>query len=251
MSKTRTSLIISDPHFPIVDRRAYNLMLEVACAVPKIYEVVLLGDFADCYGVSAWGKDPAIEFKLIDEVNSVNEGLDELDLLFPKAKKVYLYGNHEKRLERFIEKKAPELFGITNIASLFKLVERKYKIVPYGPMQLYSVGGGDLKARHSPIGGYLHAAHNTIVKAGCSMIMGCGHRILESQAVTIAGEIHRGIMTGWLGDGTHSVMQYTKGHQQWSKGFSITETLPDGNFFNQLVHIIDNKCLYNGKIYKG
>jgi len=245
------ALIIPDCHIPAHDERAYNLMLNVAADLPRIDEVVILGDFADFYSVSAWDKSPAIGTHLIDEVNAVNEKLDELEELFGDANLVFLQGNHEFRLDRYISSKAPELFGQVTVEQLFRLKERGWKYVPFGPHQLYKIANSKLYCRHAPIGGNMHAAHNSVVKAGCSLIMGDNHRIQESQVVTINGENHRGITTGWLGDSTHLAMQYVKNHHQWAHGFSIATIMPDGTFFNSLIHIVDYKCYFNGAVYEG
>lgn len=245
------ALIIPDPHFPFVKRSAYELMLQVAQDLPRLDEIIILGDFLDFYGVSSWAKDPAIGTKLLDEIEIGNQELDRLDKLFPEVNKVFLEGNHCNRLKRFINSKAPELFGTVEVSELLKLEERGYKFIPFGPTQLHKVLDSKLYARHAPIGGATHAAHNSVVKAGCSLIMGDGHRIQESQVVTINGEVHRGIMTGWLGDETHPVFSYVKGHHQWCHGFSIVTVLENGDFFNQTVPIINDKCQYGGYVYYG
>jgi hypothetical protein len=243
--------ITGNCHIPAHDERAYNLMLDVASDLPRIDEVVVLGDYADFYGVSSWDKSPEVGTKLIDEVNEVNEKLDELDTMFKDAKRVFLEGNHENRLTRYISARAPELFKFVNTESLFRLKERGWHYVPYGPKQLHRICNSKLYCRHAPIGGNMHAAHNSVVKAGCSLIMGDNHRIQESQVVTINGDNHRGITTGWLGDPNNPVMGYVKNHHQWAHGFSVVTIMPDGTFFNSLIHIVDYKCYFNGTVYEG
>jgi len=249
--KTKTALIIPDVHFPYADERAYDLMLKVAMD-QKIDEIVLLGDFADFYAVNSHGKDAAIDGTLKEEVDEVNARLDELDFLFPKANKVFLEGNHEFRLQRFINKQAPDLHGLISVPALFELDTRdKWRWVPYTPDQGYKVLGGKLIARHEPVGGGIHCAHGSVVKAGCSVIFGHHHKIQESQVVMMNGQNHRGITCGWLGNKNSPVMQYVKNHHQWALGFNLVTTLEDGTFFAQNIHIIDYKCQYGGKVYKG
>lgn len=247
----KQALIIPDCHFPVADIRAYDLMLSVAQDLPALEEIVFLGDFADFYGVSRFAKDPSVKFDLLEEVNVVNDRLDEIDTLFPDTTKVFITGNHEDRLARFIAQKAPELFGHITVESLFKFSERKYKYIPYGPAQLYRVLGSKLIARHESIGGATHAAHSTVTKAGCSIIFGHHHKIQEAQIVTMDGENHRGICTGWLGDKNSAIMNYVHGHHQWALGFSVVNVLEDGTFFNHIIHIVDYKCSFNGNIYYG
>lgn len=235
---TKRSLIIPDPHIPFEDKRAYDLMLSIGVDA-GIDEVVILGDFADFYGVSQWDKNPGIKCPLEDERILVCKRLKELKNLFPNAKRVYLGGNHEHRFARYIQKKAPELFGVVNIEEILALNLYEFDYLPYSPYQKYNVLGSPLIARHDPMTGGLHCAHGTVVKAGCSVIFGHTHRIQQSQVVALNGEIHRGISTGWLGDKTHEVMGYVKTHHQWSLGFSIVTVLKNGAWLNSLIHIVE------------
>ena len=251
----KRALVIPDCHIPFECKRSYQLMLDVAASV-KIDEVVLLGDYADFYDISAHPKDPDITAKLIDEVDSVIHRLMELRLLFPTQKIVYLEGNHEYRLGRYIRDRAKEFFGIITVETMLSLEKFKIEFVPYSPVQKYRILGSKLHARHEPIGGGVHCANQTVVKASASVIFGHTHRIQESQIVSIDGENFRGISCGWLGDETHKAFEYVKNHHQWAKGFSITSVLPSGIWFNNLCHIIEcpdgkYRTVYNGQIFEG
>jgi predicted phosphodiesterase len=246
---TKKALIIPDCHIPYEDQRAYELMLAVAKDVDPD-EIVILGDYADFYAINSHGKDAAMNGVLQDEVYYVIERLKEIKRLFPNAKKVYIEGNHEYRLARYINSKCPDLYGVVDTQSILELNLLGYQFVPYGPNQKYQVLDSKLIARHEPLAGGKHVAQNTVEKAMHSVIFGHTHRIQEAQIVTIHGENYRGISSGWLGDTTHSVMQYVKGHHQWAHGFSIVNVLDDGTWFNSLIHIVNYKCYYNGYVYE-
>lgn len=245
-------LVIPDCHIPYENKKSYELMLAVAKDIDPD-GVYILGDYADFYSINAHGKAPHINIKLKDEIYEVHQRLKELSDLFPKAKKVFIEGNHEFRLARYIANKCPDLFDLLTIPELFKLGEYGFDFVPYGPNQQVRVLNSHLFARHEPISGGVHVAHGSVVKAGKSVIFGHTHRIQESQVVSIDGDNYRGISSGWLGDKNHEdgVFNYVKNHHQWAQGFSIVTVLPDGTWFNQLVHIIDNKCVVDGFLYEG
>lgn len=243
----KNALIIPDCHVPFEDKEAYSLMLYVAEDVQPD-EIVILGDYADFYDVNSHGKSPEIEWRLTEEIQAVRERLKEIEDLFPNANRTFIQGNHEYRLERFINNKAPELYGTIDTPRLLDLHHWNY--VPYGPKQFHRVAGSKLLARHEPLGNGVHVAHNTVVKAGCSVIFGHTHRIQESQVVMANGDTHRGISAGWLGDENSVVFNYVKSHHQWSLGFSVATILDNGNFFNQSVHIIDGMCHYGGHLYE-
>lgn len=245
----KTALVIPDCHIPYHDARAYQLMIDVAMDLNPD-EIVILGDYADFYAINSHGKDPDLQHVLQDEIFEVIEKLKELNRLFPKAKKVFIEGNHEYRLGRYIKNKCPDLYGVVDVPNILLLPTMGYEFVPYTPNQAYKVLGGDLIARHEPLAGGKHVAQNTAEKAMASVIFGHTHRIQEAQTVTIDGQNLKGISSGWLGDQSHSVMQYVRGHHQWALGFSIIRKLEDGTWFNDLVHIKDYKCIIDGHLWE-
>jgi UDP-2,3-diacylglucosamine pyrophosphatase LpxH len=245
----RKALIIPDCHIPYEHKPSYDLMLEIATDQDRIDEIVILGDYADFYDISSHPKDPNVGSKLIDEVDAVIARLWELRALFPKAKITYIEGNHEYRLGRYIRDNCKEFFGLISVEMLLNLPAMKINLIPYGPNQKHAVLNSKLMARHEPIGGGTHCAFQTVSKAMESVIFGHTHRIQEYQIVSMDGEMYRGISCGWLGDETNPVMSYVKNHHQWARGFSILNVLPDGTWFNNLIHIIKGKALYNGKLY--
>jgi predicted phosphodiesterase len=246
----KKALIIPDCHIPYEDKRAYELMLAVAQDIDPD-EIVILGDFADFYAINSHGKSADKGGDLLqDEVFEVILRLKELNRLFPKAKKVYIEGNHEYRLSRYVDARCPDLYGVVGIQSILELKQLGYEYIPYGPNQKYPILGSKLMARHEPLAGGKHVAQNTVEKAMHSVIFGHTHRIQEAQVVTMQGDNYRGISSGWLGDSSSPIFGYVKGHHQWAHAFSVLNVLGDGTWFNSLVHIINYKCHYDGHIYE-
>jgi hypothetical protein len=248
-------LLIPDCHRPFHDKRAYALMIKVARYLYSkgvLVEIVILGDYADIYNLTGHGKDAAVVTSLIDEITDVNKALDELDENFPKAKKIYIQGNHEYRFERYINAKCPELFGVTQFDYLIKMQDRpNWKYIHYGPHQKHSVGGSKLKARHEPLAS---SAKATASKALCSLVYGHIHRIEESHIVGLDGTNHVCFSVGWLGDKSlDKIYGYVKSHQQWQLGFGLAHVDQDTKYFyHEKIHILDNyTCVVDGKLFKG
>lgn len=247
---SRRSLIIPDCHIPFENKKSYELMLEVGLSVDPV-EIVILGDYADFFDVTTHSKELDIQAKLIDEVDAVMKRLRELRTLFKKSKIIYIEGNHEYRLGRYIRDRAKELFGLVSVPYLLNLSAYEIDFVPYGPNQKYHVLGlNSLIARHEPIAGGTNVAYNTVVKAMKSVIFGHVHRIQEAQVVAINGDNYRGITPGWLGDVESPAFEYVKNHHQWAHGFSVVTQVGQKTWFNQTAHIIDRKCQMDGKIFK-
>lgn len=156
-------LFIPDSHIPYHNKKAFKLLLKAAKSFkPDI--VVILGDFCDFYSVSRFSKDPKRKLNLKWEIEEVNKELNNLDSL-GATKKIFISGNHEFRLERFIFDKAPELDGLFNIESCFKLKERGWVYVPYrrdiklGKVYLtHDVNHTGRMAGHKVIDTYMHSA---------------------------------------------------------------------------------------------
>lgn len=215
-----------------------------------VNEVTLLGDYADMYNVSSHAKDPRLFQLLTDEIEDVLNGLDELDQAFPRARKTYIEGNHEFRLERYLIDKAPALFGVTDLEHLFKLNSRpNWRFVPYTPHQRHMILGSKLAARHEPLA---NSAQLTSKKALCNLVFGHVHRIEESHIVGLDGTNHVSFSVGWLGNKAHRAFSYVKNYWQWQLGFGIVHVDPKTkNFYHQKIHILeDYSCVANGKRYK-
>jgi len=246
-------LVIPDCHRPWHHFKAYNLMLEVAAFIRPDH-VLLLGDYCDVYNLSAHGpRDPSIITDLVKEIESVNQGLDEIDKLFPNAKKKYIEGNHEFRTGRYIQNRAPELFGLVNWEDLIKINQRpNWTWIPWTSTQLTHVGPkkSKLQARHRPLGSSMKASAQ---KALCSMVYGDNHRIEEAHFTGIRGDEHVCFSVGWLGDKRRNqIFGFVGGMHQWQLGFGIVHVDPrTGHFYHQKIHILENlTCFVQGKRFK-
>jgi UDP-2,3-diacylglucosamine pyrophosphatase LpxH len=249
----KCALIIPDSHIPFHNRKAVSLMLEAAKNI-NVSEIVILGDLADFYCVSSHPKDPRVPSLLTEEIKEVNLFLDLLDKEFPGSQKIYLSGNHEFRLERYLIDKAPALFGTTSTEYLLNLNKRiRWKFITYGPNQIHYVLGSYLGARHEPIG---TSAKLTASKALCNLVFGHTHRIEESHIVALDGTNHVCFSVGWLGDKRFDqVFNYVKGHHQWQLGFGIVYVDDKSRlFYHKKIHILENSgklsCVVNGKVFK-
>lgn len=248
-------LVIPDCHIRAEHKRAYELMLKAAKTLnggkgPAF--VVILGDYGDFISVTGHARRAFEERFLYRETNAINARLDQIDKLWPRAHKTFIEGNHEWRLARYLDAKAPELSHSIDLPTLLKLDRRKnWAFAPYSPTQLVRVAGSKLWARHEPLAGGVLPAHGTVIKAGCSIIYGHVHTAQASQVVMANGDTHIGISVGWLGNDKNPAFAYVKGHHQWSLGFGVVTVLDSGDFFVETARIINNKTLVNGRVIRG
>lgn len=201
----------------------------------------------DFYSVSSHSKDPRRKERLEDEVASGHTGLSELDELGAKNK-IFVAGNHEDRLRRYLQDKAPELFGLVDIPQLFHLKARGWTYIPYkghgklGKLHLtHDVGNSGRNATFAALDTYQH-----------SVITGHSHRlqyIVEGNAV---GEFKLSAQFGWLGDITKvDYMHSAKANKNWALGFGIGYLDPaTGLAYLQPVPLVKYTCVVEGKLYR-
>lgn len=225
-------------------------MLEIA-AFYDIDLIYIKGDYGDFYNLHQHGpKDPRVATTLVNEIEAIKFSLDELDALFPDAKKHFIQGNHEWRLERYIQNKAPELFGFVTCQQLLGLEGRpNWVFHRYWPDQKVQVLDTNLYLRHTPIAG---SASAVLKKGLVSQSWGHTHRIEEAK---IRGLVHEIVAwsDGWLGDKRKDeVFGYVQGHFSWQMGFSIIEIDPSTMEFDYEICKIndDFRTIFRGKKFK-
>jgi hypothetical protein len=116
--KTRTSYklkpglwaVFSDVHIPFHEPKPIEAAVRYAQA-EKVNGIFFNGDIQDCAAVSYWPTGRKRDFD--KEIELFIDFLDFIDNEFPDAMKVYKPGNHEYRLPRYYQAKAPELIGMT------------------------------------------------------------------------------------------------------------------------------------------
>lgn len=242
----RRLLICPDTHVPYQDKRAWKLFLKAGAAFKP--DVLLhIGDLADCYSVSAHSKSPNRDRRLKWEMEEVNKALDQLDALGADTKH-FIAGNHESRLERFIEEKAPELFGLVNIPALFKLAERRWTYTPYkkhlrlGKLYFtHDVGACGRYAVHRALDFYRHG-----------VVTGHIHRIGYVVEGNLAGEQQVSANFGWLGDNKAiDYAQQGKVERDSALGFGIGyhDTSTDYVYLCP-VPIVHSSCVVEGKLFR-
>jgi predicted phosphodiesterase len=248
-SDLRSILIVPDTHRPYHDKKGWELLLKVGKTFQP-HHLICIGDFADFYSVSAHSKDPLRTSLLHEELENVAQGFDELDAL-GATEKIFIAGNHEDRLTRYLQDKAPELFPLINIPEVFALRKRGWAYVPYksdtkiGKLYLtHDVGYSGRNAAFRALDTYQH-----------SNITGHTHRlqyVVEGNAV---GEFKLSAQFGWLGDSKKiDYMHRAKVNKDWALGFGFGYLHPkSGIAYLTPVPIIPVKskytCVVNGQLF--
>lgn len=237
---------LPDPHRPFHHRKAWSLFME-AMTEWKPDILVSLGDLADCYSISTFGKTPSREASFDSEVESVNEGLDELDSLGVQ-RRIFIEGNHEDRLRRYLQEKAPELFSFIDTPKLYRLKERGWEFVPYKS----SIQIGKLWVTHDigSVGRYaVFRAADTFQHP---VVVSHTHRLCYIVEGNATGEHFPAASFGWMGDvDLVDYMHKVKAKRDWTLGFGTGYMGNDGSVHLQAHPIVNGKSVVvEGKEYR-
>ena len=236
-----------DFQFPFEDPEVYSSFLTFLAA-ERPDRIVLTGDILDLTAVSSYDKDPRLGMPVQEELAHTHRRLAEIRASAgPEAQILFLYGNHEARLSKWLAKKAPDLVGLTDadgreILSLANLLRLEALEIQPCLDEGVSYGGPEHLRSYYQIAPDLIATHGTysrstgggasimpIVKAaGVSVVGGHDH----SQGVafeTIGGfagldaKRTAAISTGMMCRRTE--LGYLAQHQvsRWSAGFAVIE----------------------------
>lgn len=241
-SDVKKVLFKPDTHRPFHDKKAWDIFIKAGELIkPDI--LVDLGDAADFYSVSSHRKDPRRVTLLKDEIDNVKEGFDELDSLGAEEK-IFIGGNHEDRLIRFLQDKAPALFGLMDIPDLFELQERGWSYTPYKEYTTL----GKIYATHDIGTATRYTAYKALEVFEGNVVHGHTHRfgyVVEGNA---KGEKHVSANLGWLGDVEQvDYMNKAKALKYWTLGFGYGYLYPDGNMHIVPVPIVDYRVNVEGK----
>ncbi len=230
-------LVLSDIHAPYHDRTT----IELAASEAKrrgVVGVILNGDTLDSHEISDHDKDPTAP-RYVEEVETGKKLLAWIRDQFPKTRLILKEGNHEERLNRYVIRRAPALFGLEGIdlpALLhFKDVGAEWvtdrRVIALGKLCLvhgheYRGGGGVMPARWL----YLRAKYVSM----------CGHfhRSSEHGERNIRGTEER----SWsLGCACYLYPRYMP-LNSWNHGFALVELSKDGMFS------VENRRVFRGKV---
>lgn len=238
-------LFIPDCHFPYQDYAGFELMMTVAKDF-KPDHIIIMGDFIDMYSVSSHDKNPKRAGRLEEEITASVDALWRIKALGAKNN-VYIAGNHEDRLTRYLMQKAPELWDRINIPTVLALDKLGFQYVPY--RSHYQLGKLFLTHDTGKAGVYAHK--QALDAFHRSVIIGHTHRmgyIIQGDA---SGDKHVGVMLGWLGDEKQvDYMHNINAIKDWTLGFGVGYLNPKTGFVYVVpVPIVKYTCVVNGKLY--
>jgi hypothetical protein len=242
----RPWLFIGDAHNPYEDKRWWKLVLAVGKWL-KPHGILIIGDFIDFYQLSFFDKDFRRKESIEYELDYASDRLKELDELEAKDKR-YCEGNHEYRLMRYINQKAPALGKIIpGIEDYLRLKERGWQFFPYKKVTKI----GHCRCVHDVGTGGQYAAFKASLGFQKTCITGHTHRAGVVYSGSIENESKASMMTGWGGDKSKADYADDIQKKDWMLGFGLGyENTDDDSMHMNFIPFIDYTCVVNGKLFK-
>lgn len=246
-------LLLPDLHLPCHNIAALNAVKDFAKKnSERIEGFVWMGDQLDLAEIShhtiskpGLRKRGALRANL-EEMRGI---LREMEALMPKAKRVWINGNHERFVQKDLQETNPELDGMLDLEEWLGLRENGYTVVPQGGE--YRIG--KLTVIHGDtVGGGIYVARKAAeVYAGTNVVMGHVHFFSSHTRQSPASAESR--WGAWT-LGTLGVINPNYARNKANacvNGFGVVERFPDGAFNLFPIVVSRGRFAYGGRVYGG
>ena len=252
--KTFKVIVIPDMQVPYEDKTALAAV-EAYMADETWDEYINMGDFMDFDCISSHNKvnlRAVANKELFSDYEAGNKVLDRHQDIVrknnPDARFVLLEGNHDFRVERFIDEH-PQTRGLLEVEHCLRLKERGFRFVRcYAKGELYKLG----KA-YFHHGLYCNSNHakSMVDKFGVNIFYGHVHDLMmHSKVIWGKDQTIVGQSLGCLCDYEQSYIKQNP--TNWQHALGIFYFQENGEFTYYTPRIINNKFVApNGKLYDG
>ncbi len=250
--KLQRWLVIPDLQVPYHDKRSLAAV-EKLMADYRFDGYLQIGDFLDFDCISSHNKNNlrAVEGKRIHlDYDVAGDILDRHQAIIRAKNKdaqfVILEGNHEHRMERYLDAN-PALEGMVEVPTALEFGRRKIKWVPYWSRgTVYKIGKATFI--HGRYTNQYHAAKHDS-NYGCNIFYGHLHDV-QTYSKEMQGEDNT-IVGQSLGCLCLPQSYMRGGPNKWQQAVTIFDFFPDGNFTYNVIRIFKHRFAYNGKVYEG
>lgn len=234
---------LPDPHGTFIDWQAAECALAFTRA-HKPHIVVVGGDVVDFYQLSRFDKNPTRALGLQDDIDAGKRFLAGVRKHAKHARILYLEGNHENRLTRWLWGPGAAVVKLQgmSVPSLLRVAEHGIRYVESGVWQhktLCFKHGHYVRSR----AGYTATAE--LQREGMSGCSGHTHRIGEV-SLTNRGGTYKWVEAGCL---CQLTPEYMVGQTpDWQQGLAYGTFMAGGRFALHTAHILSGKTLYGDKV---
>ncbi|MDP3963473.1 MAG: metallophosphoesterase [bacterium] len=273
------AIAISDIHIPFEDESALGAAFELIAELQPAV-VFVNGDANDFKDISRFANSPhdaltdqdvanlknlvvteergrkRLKSRLERELEKVYAFFQRLRKIVPNAKIIWIFGNHEFRMQSYIEQNAPHIAGmrrpgeaedITTLAHLSRVKELGVEVVYSKQIESYTTYGELLVGHFYQVNSKsAHTARALLQKKSKSLIQPHVHRVGAHYKTRLDGKMFVAVEMGCLCRLDPEYMQ----NPNWQHGFVVIHKKKNsGRFYLQPIHIVDGAYLFGGKRY--
>ncbi len=261
---------------PFHDDRALSVALQLCRDVnPDV--VIIIGDFLDLPQFGTFNQEAGFFGTVQPAVDRGHEILAQINAVSPNAKtRIYLEGNHDRRLQNYIERNAlaafglkqanstPESWPVMSVPYLLRLDELGYEYVGAYPAGEYYIND-NLRVEHgSTVGPRGKATPKMVSDERVTVITGHTHRVEATYKTTDTRDgarVNAAFTIGCLSHITGRVPS-TKSAinpngvparkiEDWQQAVGVVHFEEgDGLFEPRIVLIHDGKAVFDGQVYE-
>ncbi len=241
--------LYSDIHCDTHDPRAINL----ACKIFRDFKPTIainMGDMVNMDAISRFTGDPKKTIRIQAELDAAFEVQQQINQATGKARRLFIKGNHEDRLDRALKAKIPglvhlEILKLNTVLRLDELgMEYVEDDVMLGSVRCIHGWAARKWSGTSPryaleAIGYTH-----------SIVQGHSHRQSIISKATYPNGTVFGCEVGYLGD--YKKMDYLSAPPDWQRGIALLEW-KDGKPAFEIIPFFGNvklTALWRGKLYR-
>ena len=243
-------LILPDIHRPFHNQILWDKILQIIQDLgDTLTGLVITGDYLDLFTLGSYNANSLGLLKditLEDEYTDGLQGIEELQaVLHPTTQRVFLYGNHEDRYFREVNKLDNAKYGNTlkDPVEALKLNQYGYKVLTNWKDDVFSVG--DIDITHG-VYTNIHVAKKHLEMNGKSIMFGHTHRIQ-----TFFNGDYTGYNIGCLIDMNSPYFNYMPrmNRKKWTNGFSFITVDKEGKAHPELIKVKDSSFYWRGRKY--
>ncbi len=239
-------IVVNDTQIPFQDHKTLQAVHEFWDDFQPDLEVYN-GDIVDFYSISSFDKNPTRAFKLQDELDDAYAWLFSRAEANPNARRIFIEGNHEDRLRRFLWKEAADLSSlrVLNFEELMRFNELGMEDLTY--MSVLDFLGFRIQHGWKASGG------------GTPWPINVGRFMAQKEGSSgLCGHTHRASVYCWTNSkGSHSYVENGclcrfdlefAPFPNWQQAFTYGE-VKNGKVHVKLVQIYPDGFIANGEFY--
>lgn len=233
-------LLLSDLQIPFQQNQAIIAAIKEG-QKQKPKGIILNGDILDCHELSDYDRDPDMP-RYKEERKLGIQFLDYVRDKFPRATIIYKDGNHEERLQRYMIKRAPALYGLQLVNTKTILELEKFGIQHVGDKRVIKLGKLNVLHGHEyterQLAAPVNPARGLYLRTKANAISGHWHQSSEHNEASIDTP-----KACWS---TGCLCQLTPAYRplnKWNLGFALVKVDNDGTFLVRNLRILDGKVI--------